>query len=761
MICKLSGTTSQSEIKISSSIAINVTDLKRKIIGLERQLSAVSKHCQELGSFESIASKNSNSGILVEKEKHTDVINSQTGPLSEYKLNEAETEVLYKSPEAEFQKSAHSDIRRNINNKTNGSQMITMNSEYPNNRGTKLKKKKSKSKDSTQNLHNRKTVSAYQNLASAYSTSSFHTVIDSKMNRDFNDTDYHITRHHPRPLRNEYIDVAVAHKNKTDGNGTKIIYKDVKTGKCKPESRQLDDDFIADIIRRQYKPVKMFGKRKSDISQFSEPICRDQEYSVRQDIQEDPELCSCCYDQRPLKFNRRHRLNEMRSVCDTRLYRTRRLSYKKHNKRHLDSYNNSEFYDLIPVKEKTSPKSRKKFVEDTMMAYDCYREVPPSPRTFRPQLNLKAQYYAEFEDYMARKRLNMKCSSNKWRARECGDDVEGDESYNKDEQGNMVKEKLLVHNKIHVQKLQKQQDNGVVSSLQEPNFVNIPNITVNTPLNKNQDANLSNNKTDKALCEIKDILHNFLQEIKKEATASQCDKSDITSKAAETGIINHQQTATANTMPNSGQSFNNYNPAHCGLTSFVAPFTNTCCYPILPVCPMSCMQNGYVVPNPSLTCTKCANNKVTYNEKPNTSEICTPETEELIKKIYKCVTQSPRDSRRECDFRYKRQKAKLQTTRSVGGSAKMFKHDVKVGTPTMKYYSKSCEAIGSRMISDAYYSTTNPTYSDTVLEKLSLEVTPTDTISETDCTAGTTSVEKVLLIFFLLTKFCLPSVFSD
>ncbi|KAG6461032.1 hypothetical protein O3G_MSEX012388 [Manduca sexta] len=612
---------------------------------------------------------------------------------------------------------------------------------------SKAKNKKSKlysELNYDQNLSKRRTKSVYENFGSFYSTSSYHSIIDPKMayvhKGDGNERQ---TRNH----RRDYIEIEPFHlKDKKIRNHVTDTYKEenrIRSRKIK-HNRELDQEFIADIIRRQYKPVKMFGRKESDLSQFSAPVCRDQDYLIPEDTR-GTDLCSCCYEGRRTRPKKHKELTDMRSICDTRLYSSKRQPRSKQHRRLVEVYNDSDLYDLVPVKEKSSPKSRKKFAEDNLMAYSYYKEVPPSPRTHRPRLNLKAQYFAEFEDFLAQKRQNRRNSPTRSKrsprrsAAFESDTSEMPANFNQFNQ----KQKFIHSNRIQVQT----QNTGTASSLHSPKYGN--EIVPETALNKTQETDLSIDKTDKALSEIKDILQSFLLEIKKETTASQCDKSDVTSKVAANDLSHPHNSANAkaNMFPQSGHSFNYTAP--CNMAPCMPAFPNPCCYPVLPICPMNplnCMQNGYTAPTPSFTCATCANKDPPQEEKPsksanNTTEFCNAETEELIKEIYKYVAQSPR-LKRHNQQSDRREKDKLLTSRSVGGSAKGSRRDANVGTPKMKCYSKSCEAISTRLISDTYYSGTNASYSDTLLEKLSVEATPSDSISETDFTTESTSVEK-------------------
>lgn len=785
----VSGTSSQPDIKISSSIAVNVTDLKRKIVGLEQQLDEVNKQCQDIACLD--CSRRSESYIESEVNHDIGTIKEQNEGSSERKSNGIDTRVIYKSSECDYRKSEVSDYIPKPEEEIDENQpegMIDCD-EYQTN-VTKVSNKKSKLHRITEygaKLHKYRARSVHENYPTTYSTSSFRSLANPRMNNT--NVEYSsppVVRKHSRQ---EYTEPTIQHPHKSqkhkDFKRSKFDHfkdsyeqKPSRVRKHKHHNRDLDQDFIADIIRRQYKPVKMFGRKESDLSQFSAPVCRDQEFPVRPDIQEGTELCSCCYDENKQKMKLSD-LSEMRSICDTRLYSSKKHTRGKHRRKHLDIFNNSEFYDLVPVKEKSSPKSRRKFTEDNMVPYEYYREVPPSPRSLRPRLNLKAQYNTEFEEYMAHvNHPHRRSSPQKHRHRH--ERVETMESeFTSDQSPKPIRfiEQPRKTRKHMVCQVEKQelcpQEDCTLSSLQYPPYVSEQvNATVETTFNKTQETEINVDKTDKALCEIKDILQSFLHEIKKETVVSQCDKSDVSSKIGDNGVNtileNNCAKVNSNPMP-SRHSFNNYGAGQVNVPPYMTPFTNPCCYPILPMCPMNCpmsMQNGFVMPSQSYTCTNCANSKepthsdnccnktsnsasgAVHTETCHTetchTETCHTETEELIKEIYKFVAQGPdrkKDSegtsdKHECQH-HKNMNPKTLTTRSVGESSKLSKHDAKVGTPPLKCYSKSCEAIGCRMIHEPYYSeTTNASYSDTLLEKLSLEVT--QSISGTELETETT-----------------------
>ncbi|KAJ8723013.1 hypothetical protein PYW07_004193 [Mythimna separata] len=786
------GSSSQPDIKISSSIAVNVTDLKRKIIGLEQQLDEVNKHCQNISYLDYTRSTSecacglqadaslahdSDCCLPVDVKHEIKTISEKTESPSDRRLSHTETKLLYKSSNAQCGKSSNEKSQESehipkVQDEIDATQIHRMIDDYGEH-VSKVNIKKSKLNrlsDYGAKLHKYRTRSVYENFASANSSSSFRSLINPRLHHSSpaytgqnNDMKY-LKQEFAEPVlphyRKEKKHKERARRSQNDVPIESYEQKPITIRKHKHHNRELDQDFIADIIRRQYRPVKMFGKKQSDFSQISAPVCRDQEFSIRENIQEGTELCSCCYDEH--KHRKRHGdLGEMRSICDTRLYSSKKHTRGKHRRGHV--FNDSDVYDFIPVKEKSSPKTRRKFTEVNDLPYEYYKEVPPSPRTLRPRLNLKSQYNSEYEDYIAY--VKQSCKKGSPRRRIQRERIPTDSDVTSVQVPNYIKEqprKMRKHTTLQSEKQgPRQKDNATMSSFQYvPHANDQVNVTVDTTFNKPEETikkEIPVDKTDKALCEIKDILQSFLHEIKKETIGSQCDKSDASSKAGDNGIhLANEQSAKLNgsPLPNSRRhSINNFG-AGCSASPYMTSFQNPCCYPMMPVCPMNypmTMPNGYMMPSQSYTCANCINTtKESVHENcctKNTTTSCQAETshtetENLIKEIYKFVAQSPvkkRDLERSFEkYEARKAEAKLLTSRSVGESSRYTnsKHDVKVGTPPLKCYSKSCEAIGSRMGSEPYISATNPSYSDTLLEKLSLQVT--QSTSETELETTTT-----------------------
>ncbi|XP_022124378.2 uncharacterized protein LOC110999570 [Pieris rapae] len=727
---KTIGTLSQTDSRTHSSIVLSVSDLKSKIDIIEQHLDKVSKHCRDLSFLEhSICKRESTIGHEV----------NQTAPskpaCESSRTRDIETKILYETPRRNYTKSDKSqsmskwdsgEINMNDNkhfhkicNKENVLERPCRNDEGHLKYLKPISHPKPK-RDKRINEDNLKTVYSSISLQSpreTYNKETCHSRYQDGHRRRKKDIENVTLR--------EYEDTE---RLKPD---SKRETERRKTRKKSQHYSKVDKDFIADIIRKQYKPVKLFGRRLSDFSQFSAPVCRDQEFTIRDDIAEGSELCSCCFESHRKVRHRhceRHNLSDMRSICDARLYSAKHQ--RRYKQSHINNYNDSNLYDLVPVKEKASPKSRRKFIEENNKRHERFREVLPSPRTNRPRLNLTAQRYA-YDDMIL---PNVTQRSLRKPPLEIIDDYSNLSQYRQMRMDQGPKKPL---------------DGGTMSSL-----VNINNETMHT-----QVTSSTVDKTDKALCEIKDILQSFLQEIKRESIHSH---SEISSKSIKQSQTQVNDQRNSNTTPKINQSsFINNNSSAQYPAPPIVPSFNPCCYPVLPFCPINYSPNSFMVPSPSFTCATCTHNcqeNVSYHNNVNKTSVpsCHHETEELIKEIYKCVARngnSPRTKRGSNEnVRQIKVEKKILTSRSVG-SSKASKHDAMVETPKMKCHSKSCEAIGSRMTSDSCYST-NPTLSDTVIEKLNLQTSRSSSETEIDrsCETKKNKLSRVLNRFGLFKR---------
>ncbi|XP_039747071.1 uncharacterized protein LOC120624534 [Pararge aegeria] len=729
------GTSSQRGTKTSSSIEVSVSNLKSKIIDIEQQLNSVSQHCQDVTCLENnFREESENSLVQLQQVEGEDIRNTGNSD-----TNDVETKLLYKSSSSQHRRPDRNNTLCTDEHDETKDMESANRSVAQNSRDFQFKQenmefqKKKREKNDFDLVDRRRTHLKTITTNPIYSTSSFHSLIDSG-NKHCSQPGYDSHRHEKRHPRKEHTEPLIVkeHENRERTHERELIDDRHNKRRTKRVYSEVDKDFIADIIKRQYRPVKLFGRRDSGFSQFSAPVCRDQEFMVCDDIQRGVELCSCCFDKCRKTKHRHGRytdLSDMKSICDTRLYskRNRRHKLERNN---TDDYNNSALYDVVPVREKSSPKARRKFKEDNIFAYQCCREVPPSPRSNRPKLNLKVQHYANYEDSLYRERPSLRISPTRDGRKKVLNGIESDVSSEyylrrtKAENLNKSRKPDPIH-----------EDVGTMSSLQYTNFANeqyVPNndTTLNTQL-----TDATAHKTDKTLCEIKDILKTFLLEIKKETTYS--DRSCGTSKVDNKQMTLHQENTqtNSNTIPISGDSFNTYNIRQAGMQPFMPAFPNPCCYPIVPICPVNCLQNGYVIPSPSYTCNLCAKTSKDHEcpdhkSKPPEELNTNNETQELIKEIYKFVLQKPKTPRtEECgninnSARSKNEylfENKILHNRYVGGCTKASKHDANVGTHLLKCYSKSCEAFGSKIASDTY--NTNASYSDTILEKLSFKAT--------------------------------------
>ncbi|XP_045515932.1 uncharacterized protein LOC123708941 [Pieris brassicae] len=742
---KTIGTLSQTDSRTHSSIELSVSDLQSKIDIIEQHLDKVSKHCRDLSFLEHNFRKG---------ESTTSHEIKQTTPskpaCESSRTRDIETKILYETPRRNYTKSHKSQSmskwgsdeiimndNKHFHKVCNKEYVVERPCNIPRNPECRFKHFKPISHPKSKRDNNINE----DNLKRVYSSISLQSPRES-YNKD--------------TCQSRYQDSHRRHRKIAKGIENVILRECEDTGRLKPDNKKdterrktrkkshhysnVDKDFIADIIRKQYKPVKLFGRRLSDFSQFSAPVCRDQEFTIRNDVMEGSELCSCCFEgHRKVRHRHceRYNLSDMRSICDARLYSSKQQ--RRYKQSHITNYNDSNLYDLVPVKEKSSPKSRRKFIEENNKRHERFREVLPSPRTNRPRLNLTAQRYA-YDDMILPNVTHR--SLRKKPPLEVIDDYSDLSRYRQ-----MRRD----------QGPNKTQDGGTLSSLQYPNIepkhVNINNETMHT-----QVTSCTVDKTDKALCEIKDILQSFLHEIKRESIHSHSEMSSKSIKQSQTQV-NDQ--SNSHTTPKINQSsFINNSSAQYPPPPIVPSF-NPCCYPVLPICPINYSPNSFMVPSPSYTCATCTHNcqeNVSYDNNVNKTSVpsCHHETQELIKEIYKCVARNGNctHARRASNENVRQIKVekKILTSRSVG-SSKASKHDAMVETPKMKCHSKSCEAIGSRMTSESCYST-NPTLSDTVIEKLNLQTSrsSSETEMEKTCEAKKNKISKVLNRFGLFKR---------
>ncbi|KAI8435401.1 hypothetical protein MSG28_003718 [Choristoneura fumiferana] len=766
----LGSVASQPDININSSIAVNVTHLKHKIVGIEHQLDEVSKHCRELASIDNISRITTENSIPTEDNRASTAQIERAPSTRDSVDNEAR--LLYKTPGSQFEKLDNDTLPKLHNECSERDRRSgdSMNFEVYQTQVSKGRTKKNKRDIHYDNDYGEGSPNLRKNriqpelkASQAFYTSSSHSDDTPRTEHPITPSDYPIRGRKESwledqfpgrsPTRDRDEELGARHKDRTPRNKSKSPprARESKHGKSKRHKSvcpELDQDYIADIIKRQYKPMTMFGRRESEFSQMSTPVCRDQDtYGVPENVVDGHEPCSCC-ERGPARCRHGcHEVSDLHSLCDARAYSSRRRARSMHRRHYVDPYNDSSLYDIVPVKERSSPKSRRKFVED-MTHYEHYREVPPSPKSQRPRLNLRAQKFNNYEDFTGHKTRRKR--SPYQQRRRCDEDYSDDSS---DE--TVLNEINAIYPKLpnHTKNAQIQEDMEKMSNCHYGTHASKMNANLNDALKKTQEIDLSNDKTDKALCEIKDILQSFLQEIKKDTAGFHCDKvSDVDDKANEKPQEECQQDAakvTTSVIPGSTHNgFNNAGAGQCGMP-YVPSFTNPCCYPLMPVCPVNCVQSGFVMPSTSYTCQNCTSQKepnCACGKENNTFEDDASkkqsETENLIREIYKYVAQIP-SAKKESSGTSKAYSPRenpqvVLASRNAGKTSNASKLDANVGTPPLKCYSKSCEALGPRL-SDNYYSRTNASFSDTILEKMSVEITSR---SKTPSEAGEPPVEE-------------------
>lgn len=515
-----------------------------------------------------------------------------------------------------------------------------------------------------------------------------------------------------------------------------VCHEDVlHYGSARKPKPEFDEDFIAKIIKKQYQPVKIFDKLNSDVSQYSVPVCRDRSHKLRR-IKEDTELyCKDC--------------GLDRDTCDTNsVCETRHAGRHRHRSRPRPPpsarYYDSTLYDVIPVKEESSPKSRRKF-EENIDSNNVYRDIPPSPKSQRPRLNLESRYVPDSDDgHSVSRRDQAACHHADNTEEEQGtvDDVKCVRTRSKRKQ-KLSSKCLIDPEDLYLPDLQSCQPALDVS-------VNVPPVEPDGNVCDEQPS-VNTVTADKALGEIKEILQNFLQEMKKDNVSSNSEnKSETNTSKPGNNEEAHVSTNGTSPPPDGIQHTRVEFPSSTGKYDMPSalPQYNPCCYPVLPFYPMNCMQNAYVLPSGSVTCPMCAHTSHSADSQLNNAQNKSSSksnslTQELIKEIYRCVAQKP------ANVGSPNQGFDNNTSRSSGTKGGAWKHDAQVGTTRLNYHSKSCEALGSQIIPEIYIPKVQATRSDSVLEKHSVNqsVSRTSSYSEISSEGSVSSVGKVIYSF--------------
>ncbi|KAL4706311.1 hypothetical protein ACJJTC_004920 [Scirpophaga incertulas] len=704
----------QPNIELESSTVINLKDLKEKIGNLDDQHSRTEKYTS---NYNHLDNRHRKSSYVLLKERNDELISLKEQQAETNSIRYGrKAKILYKNAENYYKNSDDNVdnverpcIEAHTTHKTKFELMADDNLTRNKLHTQKNVPKKVDARVNEPYLSKHRTPSACSSSISNYSTSSNyslrHPLASHNLRNHYNCT---------KPDKFNMAETAINHGGR---------HKSLKTGQVgtkskKKQSHEIDDTFITDIIKRQYEPIKRFEKKNSNFSQFSEPVCRDQDFPIHKHHVNESRLCSCCPN-KTNKYKSFHGISDGRSVCDTRLYGSEKYMRNRHRKKqrrntYIDSYNDSDLYDLVPVRD-TSPKSRRKITPVKIPPNDYIKVLPPSPRTERPQLNLKPQNYTKFEQYQIQ--THAPDISHSHRKYEFPDHMEN------------VPLNFSSARSQYKQNISSSYD--TTYSMRSPVYNSQQRNTANESiLNKIPDTDVSVDKTDRTLNEIKDILNNFLIEIKNNTTASHTINSHSNAtKSREKFSNDYKPCDKSHSQPN-------VNTAQCNLPLPYLPHTNPCCYPVLPLYPY--IPNSYIAPSPSFTCAPCINNhKENTDNKPtdihDKGDIQTNETEKLIKEIYNFVTNSSRNNgsrfhnKTDCDTLHTNKKKSncVLSSRGTRENPKLSKNDAKVGTTKIMCNSKSCEAICSKMNSESYYSEPNVNYSDTVLDILSSKPTPT------------------------------------
>ncbi|CAG9095434.1 unnamed protein product [Plutella xylostella] len=516
----------------------------------------------------------------------------------------------------------------------------------------------------------------YPAEASPHLSSSHHAATHRKTHLHLTTSGYSDLRYEKEYKRHRDLDERQSKdkKSKKKHDKHKIEYE-IEHERYEEEPRRhrkgssiLDHDFIDDIIKRQYQHVTMFNSQGTVMSQISAPVCRDRDLALQESILEAHDLCSCMFDRESPRGDRR-------SVCDTRLYSTHKKKHRsKHcrkDKKHEDKYNDMSL-DLVPVKEKSSPKPRRK------IDMDSTAEVPPSPRTNRPRLNLQAHYRDDDDNDVT--------PSDSPRTEQCRRD-----QFLADQYEHNLREMELRKSYKSPERYQNEYlpTHDLHSFVDQSQNVQIEQMDTQANFVTPRDPN---DHTGEALTEIKDILQTFLNEIKKDAQAYLADTQSPEvvkdhnlegntepPKVIETvPVLVPSPPVTAAPAPfpavsSQGPStsfqqfaFNKNSPYQ-----MTPPFSPACFPMMCPPAPYLMPGSGYTFPCvTSLHRTQSRQDNKTERASDSSKEkIETTNTDELLKQIYKIVAQNPKGTEAQKESRVVEEQKESTSDSESNGNA--------------------------------------------------------------------------------------------
>ncbi|KAG6461033.1 uncharacterized protein LOC115450668 [Manduca sexta] len=342
----LGNTPSQTEVKIISCIPIDVTDLQQKIIQLEKQLEdakTVKETAKENGKD---ASKDTSKNTYKESGKSN---SKDTGK-----------DIVKES--VNIVKAKGSEVSDNTNKRASAIHTALYSSHFPRlTRGAVSKGVECS--QSSQAIQCDDLLSKTKRKKSAVSFLLSTAASNKAINGGFSSDKSNLTseeRSHTvlNELRKKFLKKKkkAANKHKVE---TQLVYY-ARTDNARYNSRSTTRDFTAtetttlknheminqnclsNVARKQYKTGKIID-RLSDSSQFSSPICRDVDETIRKSRTYESDICSCCHE----TFH-----NVDNYITNSPVNEFANLTYYNHVNVNRNAYYDSSLYDLVPVKEK-------------------------------------------------------------------------------------------------------------------------------------------------------------------------------------------------------------------------------------------------------------------------------------------------------------------------------------------------------------------------------------------------------------------------
>ncbi|KAJ0180234.1 hypothetical protein K1T71_003638 [Dendrolimus kikuchii] len=638
----LGNTPSQTEVKIISCIPIDVTDLQQKIIQLERQLDGATATPKEVKEADPETRKSSTG---TRKESATGSRKGSATKDTKSGKEDADAKNGKESPEAKIAKepgpkksTAGAQKKTSVvntafcdSNFDYSSTNSIRNVEYgPTHQGSLP------CRDCTA----KQRKSAVSFIFPAISNNGDNCMISSddaysdckgKCKNDFRRNLFNIKRKVPKKKKfNKTELVYYAKTNNLASNGNNL-----KSG---VKNNTVNRTYINDMIRKQFK-LGMILEKLSDTSEFSSPVCRDENPTRPGPYSYESDVCSCCHGG----------FEDVDYATNMHPNQTRGSQLQASTIYDKGIYYDSSLYDVVPVKEKPVNLKRNidclKRKEDTVDIKCWPQNVRPKPR-FQPYV---VNYHTVIptNDLGKTVRLNTKqdlknITSKRDRKMQLAEQVNNDTSNSccvdlGEVQTKRVNKKLITK--------QLSESVGPVYKNAECLTTVINNTDCQTTSFSVEDTRTFD-KTEETLNNIKSILQSVLTEVKTNSQIKQSENKVKKDAVVQKGVSQTNMQGCSrllNCLTYSPFSMNPYD-ATC---SRQMPAGHPCCS--IQQHPMKCMHNYPVfIQSPgrrrcsscfrSSQITKChANNVTAATNTEDIKEEHSKETEKLIKEIYRSM----------------------------------------------------------------------------------------------------------------------------